>query len=45
MGLNFAKDFLVNFKRDTMKNLTDLGILKSPLRNSLGLIFVPQLYN
>ena len=41
IGKTWAKDFLVNFKRDTMNGLIDQGFLETPVRNSLGLIYVP----
>lgn len=40
----FAKDFLKSFKRDTLKVMGDLGVLRKPINYSIGSHFVPQLY-
>ena len=40
-----AKDFLMLFKRDTMKVLVDEGLLRRPSQFSLETHFIPQLYN
>lgn len=41
----FAKDFLKSFKRDTLKVMGDLGILRKPQDFSIGSHFVPSLYS
>ena len=40
----FAKDLLKNFKRDTLRLLTDFGTLRRPQQFSMDTHFVPQLY-
>jgi len=41
----FAKNFLGDFKRNTMNTLVDLGTLRRPVDLSVGATYVPQLYN
>jgi hypothetical protein len=45
IGRQFAKNFLRTFKRDTLRIMVDVGILRRPRDLSEGQIFVPQLYN
>jgi hypothetical protein len=40
----FAKDYLKDFKRNTLKIMADLGTLRKPLDFSIGSHYVPQLY-
>lgn len=39
-----AKNFLIHFKRDTLKQLVDLGQLRSGQETSVKSYFIPQLY-
>ena len=39
-----AKNFLVHFKRDTLRQLIDMGQLRSAKETTLGSHFIPQLY-
>jgi hypothetical protein len=41
----FSKDFLKSFKRDTLQILVDIGTLRRPVNLSMGMTYVPQLYN
>lgn len=40
-----GKDFLMLFKRDTLKLLVDQGLLRRPSEFSIESHFIPQLYN
>ena len=40
----FAKGFMQTFKRDTLKTMVDIGILRKPVNLSVGDTYVPQLY-
>ena len=44
IALNFSKNFLKTFKRDTLKILVDMGTLRRPRDTSVGSHFVPKLY-
>jgi hypothetical protein len=41
----YAKNFLQTFKRDTLLKMIDLGTLRRPVDLSIGVNFVPALYN
>ena len=40
-----AKEYLMLFKRDSLKVLVDEGLLRRPAEFSLESHFIPQLYN
>jgi hypothetical protein len=44
LARTMAKDFLMLFKRDTLKILADHGALRRPGHFSLESHFIPQLY-
>lgn len=44
MARQTAKDFLFLFKRDSLKIMTDEGLLRRPRDFSIQSTFIPQLY-
>lgn len=40
-----SKQYLRFFKRDTLTQLRDIGLLRSKKDYSMGTLFVPALYN
>jgi hypothetical protein len=44
MARQTAKDFLFLFKRDSLKIMTDEGLLRKPRDFSIHSTFIPQLY-
>lgn len=44
IACNMSKQFLKFFKRDTLKQMTDIGLLRNRKAYSVGTHFIPALY-